>query len=309
MRKSSRRSIKSAGSIGSKTARSIRSRTYKSNQKSMAKSKIPPLAKTVTNPIKKNKIDNDTMSTFITIYRKTISNLKIREDILRSIGDPKYKVGPTIIWTEVPEDLSIFTTDESYDNYIGFEDEFANPRSKKYLKTILKTMRMTQGTILIKEESESDSMNIPVHFCAYRVDDKGTLTIFDPSWHSEDPGIYSTTAFYDSLDAFKIEYQHAEQKRRHHWQSLLINDVFCQTWTLKWLLSDDTRDFPLPPKRIDAAEHVAKYMKEFSRIILKNIEKYMSMFPKYKLDGQDPSNVFTTIVNKHDLKSIINDMV
>jgi hypothetical protein len=58
-----------------------------------------------------------------------------------------------------------------------------------------------------------------------------------------------------------------------------------------------------------AAEHIAKYMKVFSEIILKNIEKYMSMFPSYKLEGYDPNTVFRTIRGKRDevLKQIIYD--
>ena len=255
---------------------------------------------------KKTQTTDDDIFTFIRIYRKTISNLKIREEILRSVPS-QYKIGPTIIWTEVPEDLAIFTTDESYENYIGFEGEFANPRSKNYLKKILSNMRMTQGTILIKEATDLDAMNIPVHFCAYRVDAAGELSIFDPSWHSADPGIYSTTAFYDSLDAFGIAYKHSEQTRKHHWQSLLMNDVFCQTWSLQWLMSN-SRAFPLPANRNDAAKHIAKYIKELSSKILKNIETYMSLFPAYKLEGKDPLMVFRSIVNKHSLEKTIYDL-
>jgi hypothetical protein len=233
--------------------------------------------------------------------------LKIREDILRSIPS-KYAIGPTLIWTEVPEDLSIFTTEESYTNYIGFEGDFSNPRSPKYLKKILAKMRMTKGTILIKEapDNEANAMNIKVHFCGYRVDENGIFTIFDPSWHSSDRGIYSTTAFYDSLDAFGIPYQHAEPNRKHHWQSLLSDDVFCQTWYLRWLYLD-TRVFSLPLNEESAAKLIAIYMKAFSEIILKNIEKYMSMFPAYKLEGHDPTTVFQTLSAKREetLKQII----
>jgi hypothetical protein len=103
--------------------------------------------------LKSNPVD---MSAFIRIYRKTISNLKIREDILRSTPS-KYAIGPTLIWTEIPEDLSIFTTEESYTNYIGFEGDFSNPRSPKYLKKILAKMRMTKGTILIKEAPDNEA--------------------------------------------------------------------------------------------------------------------------------------------------------
>jgi hypothetical protein len=251
------------------------------------------------------------MSAFIRIYRKTVSNLKIREEILHSIPS-KYTIGPTLIWTEVPEDLSIFTTAESYTNYIGFEGAFSNPKSPKYLKKILSKMRMTKGTILIKEASDnkSNAMNIPVHFCGYRIDEEGVLSIFDPSWHSSDRGVYSTTAFYDSLDEFGIPYQHAEPNRKHHWQSLLSDDVFCQTWTLRWLyLDSSSRSFELPLNGEKAAEHIAKYMKLFSDIILKNIEKYMQLFPEYKLEGYDPTTVFRTIRSKRDkvLQQIIYD--
>jgi len=154
--------------------------------------------------------------TYFRIYRRCMSNLQIRENILRTVPSA-YEIGPTLIWTETSADLDIFTTAENYTNYIGFDAPFNNPRSPKYLPKLLKKMRMLKGTIMIKEASvDSSNRSIPVHLCAYRVDHMGTSTIFDPSWHSADPGIYSTTAFYDSLDAFGISYQHAEPKRSHH---------------------------------------------------------------------------------------------
>ena len=249
---------------------------------------------------------------FIRIYRKTVSNLKIRDYMLRSVPS-EYQIGPTIIWTEVKDDLSIFTSAESYKNYIGFEDDFAKTNSKYYLPKILKSenMRMTKGTILIKEKTEPDEMNIPVHFCAYRIDKNGKLKIFDPSWHKDDPGIYSTTAFYASLVAFKIKYQHAEYDRKHHWQSLLLNDVFCQTWTLQWLYSDvNDSEFSLPLTRKEASEHVTKYIKQFSEIILLNIENYMALFPAFKLEGQDPNTIFKTLIliSNNLLSKRIQDM-
>ena len=253
---------------------------------------------------------NIDMSVLFRIYRKTISNLKIREEILRSVPS-QYKIGPTIIWTEIPRELSIFTTDESYTNYIGFEGKFANSKSKNYLKTILEKMRMTKGTILIKEapDKEASIMNIKVHFCGYRIDKNGKLFIFDPSWHSSDKGIYSTTAFYDSLNEYRVKYQHAEPTRKHHWQSLLLNDVFCQTWSLRWLYLENDNQFYLPPTNKTAAKLIAMYMKKFSGIILQNIEKYMSMFPEHKLEGQDPTAVFRTLSGKREetLTEIIYD--
>ena len=258
------------------------------------------------------KCPETSLFTYLRIYRKTISNLKIREDILRSIPS-EYSVGPTLIWTEDADDLSIFTDSESYTNYIGFESPFSNPRSPKYLKKILEKMRMTKGTVLIKESTQKDAMHIPVHFCAYCVDSDGTLTIFDPSWHSADPGIYSTTAFYDSLDAFGIQYKHADPMRSHHWQSILPNDVFCQTWTLQWLIQESSfrsgfpsrSGFPLPKTRLDAARHIAKYMKELSTMVVKKLDIYMSVFPTYKLENHNPTVVFRAIISNAQLVKYI----
>lgn len=245
---------------------------------------------------------------FLRVYRKTISHLKIREDILSSIPSD-YKVGSTIIWTEDANDLSIFIKD--CPNYIGFESPFNNPRSPKYLKNIIKKMRMCKGTILIKEATLSDKMHIPVHFCAYRVDENGILTIFDPSWHSEDKGIYFTTAFYDSLDAFGILYQHAEQLRSHHWQSILHNDVFCQTWSLQWLMPEydniSYTVYPLPKTQKETAKYIAKYIKQLSILVIKNIDIYMSVFPTYKLEKNDPRIVFETIIQYKQLEKYIYD--
>lgn len=245
---------------------------------------------------------------YMRIYRKMISNLKIREDILRSVLSPKYEAGPTLIWTEDAKDLSIFTTAEKYTNFIGFESSFSNPTSPKYLPKILKKMRMTKGSILIKEASSANPMHIPVHFCAYRVDENGELTIFDPSWHSADPGIYSTTTFYNSLAAFGIAYKHAESSRPHHWQSLLPHDVFCQTWTLQWLCKDTLRSFPLPKTRLDAAKHIAVYIKEFTSIVSNSVDECMSSFPQYKLQGNQPRTVLQSILSNRILVKTIYDM-
>jgi hypothetical protein len=283
---------------------------------------------------------------YLRIYRKTISNLHIREKILRKDAAAKnsgvlsqsttcsyrriswiartpprvprsgvlsqYGIGPTLIWTENPDDLAIFTTAESYTNYLSFEAPFSNPRSPKYLPKILrsKAMRMKKGSILIKEETPENAMHIPVHFCAYRIDEAGVFTIFDPSWHSTDAGIYSTTAFYDSLNAFGIPYRHAEPNRAHHWQCVLPNDVFCQTWSLRWLLCDFTRPsiptrntFPLPKTRAEAIAQITTYIGEFSQMVLANIDEYMSVFPVYKLEGNDPRKVF--YVNSRNPKSVL----
>ena len=268
-----------------------------------------------------SQVVSENLRVYLRIYRKTVSNLKNREKILRSIPSA-YEIGPTIIWTETPDDLAIFTTDESYTNFIGFEAPFNNPRSPKYLKKILssKLMRMKKGSILIKEATIENTKRVPVHFCAYRIDENGMLSIFDPSWHSADPGIYSTTAFYDSLDAFGISityegkpspviprtptllrrygvltYVHAESKRTHHWQSLIPYDDYCQTWTLKWLMNDTIRTFPLPKTQTEARSHVSAYMREFTQLVLGDMSGFMANLPSYKLEGNEPLTVFHQI--------------
>ena len=238
---------------------------------------------------------------YLRIYRKSVSNLKNREAILRGIPST-YEIGPTIIWTETPDDLAIFTTAETYTNFIGFEAPFNNPRSPKYLAKILSSasMRMKKGSILIKEASPENTTRILVHFCAYRIDENGTLCIFDPSWHSTDAGIYSTTAFYDSLDAFGISYVHAEPDRTHHWQSIIPFDDYCQTWTLYWLLYDSVSigGFPLPKNEKEARKQVLSYILHFTQIVLSNLSLYMSNLPSYKLEGNDPMIVFNTIIER-----------
>lgn len=240
---------------------------------------------------------NPNFPVFLRIYRKTVSNLKNREKILSSLPS-FYEVGPTLIWTETSDDLSIFTTEESYTNFIGFEAPFNNPRSPKYLKKILlsTSMRMKKGSILIKEATPENTTRVPVHFCAYRIDANGVLSIFDPSWHSADPGIYSTTAFYDSLDAFGISYVHAESTRTHHWQSIIPFDDYCQTWTLKWLTYDTLATFPLPNTQKDARTQISSYMAGFTQIVLSDMDGFMSNLPTYKLEGNDPIDVFDTIL-------------
>lgn len=236
------------------------------------------------------------MNSYLSIYRKIVSNLKIREEILRTTNT-HYTIGPTIIWTENADDLAIFTTNENYTHFIGFEPPFNNPRTKQYIGKILKAMRKTKGTILIKETTQTDdATNIPIHLCGYRIDNSGVFTIFDPAWHNIDDTtiIYSTSGFYATLDAFKIHYVHSFPNRKHHWQSILPNDVFCQTWTLKWLYTDNGR-FPLPNTPIETANQLAKYIREFVRIIQLDIPIYTALFPKYKLEGNTLDKVCRTI--------------
>ena len=232
------------------------------------------------------------------IYRKFASNLKIRESLL-AYSAQTYAVGPTIIWTEDTADLELFTPD--LDNYLTFEEPHNNPRTKLYLKRVLLKNRMTKGSILIKEATPEtpkkrnmSAPKIPVHFCGYMVDDKGTLTIFDPSWHSADPGIYSTTAFYDSLDAFNIPYVHAYSRRSHHWQSLLENDVFCQTWSFAWLLCNG-EEIPLPNTQEEAAERLNEYIQGLSKLFLAMEDLLVPMFPTQKWEGYTPEFVFQGI--------------
>jgi hypothetical protein len=253
------------------------------------------------NQIIKPKVDIKKLPTYLRIYRKTVSNLKNREAILSSVSSV-YGIGPTIIWTEIADDLAIFTTNETYTNFIGFGAPFNNPRSPKYLAKILSSasMRMKKGSILIKEASPENTTQILVHFCAYRIDENGTLFIFDPSWHSADSGIYSTTAFYESLDAFGISYRHAEPTRTHHWQSVLPFDDYCQTWTLRWLMDDPSINgvFPLPKTEKDARKQVLEYITHFAKMVLSNIAIYMSNLPAYKLEGNDSMIVFKTIIER-----------
>ena len=263
------------------------------------KSKMPVIKK---KQIIKPEVDIKKLPIYLRIYRKSVSNLKNRETILSSVSSV-YEIGPTIIWTEIPDELAIFTTNETYTNFIGFEAPFNNPRSSNYLAKILssKRMRMKKGSILIKVASPENTTRILVHFCAYRIDENGTLYIFDPSWHSADPGIYSTTAFYDSLDAFGISYTHAETNRTHHWQSLIPFDDYCQTWSLQWLMEEPTIaaiKFPLPKTEKEARTQVLEYITYFSKILLSNMPLYMSNLPTYKLEGNDPMIVFKTIIER-----------
>jgi len=160
---------------------------------------------------------------------------------------------------------------------------------------------MSKGTILIKEATPENTKKrntskpkIPVHFCGYMVDAEGILKIFDPSWHSADPGIYSTTAFYESLDAFGIPYDHAYSRRTHHWQSLLENDVFCQTWTFAWLVCDGI-EIALPNTSAEAAERLTEYIQGFSKLFLAMDDILVPMFPTHKWEGYTPEIVFQGI--------------
>jgi len=246
----------------------------------------------------------NTLSTIksLAIYRKFVSNLAIRASLLAATSS-KYAIGPSLIWLENPDDLSVFAT-AGVKHYLTFDAPHDNPRSPKYLKRMLLKNRMSKGSILIKEQTPENAP-ITIHFCAYIIDANGTFYVFDPSWHSADPGIYSTTAFYDSLDAFKIPYVHVESSRAHHWQSVLRNDVFCQTWTLAWLLNDGAQ-FPLPTSRKHASDQLAKYIHQLVEMIWPNRAEMIPLFPVSKWDGHQSDLVFSNIMETDDLDTIIH---
>ena len=242
----------------------------------------------------------------LSILRRFASNLAIREAFLSRWSTPRvlskygisvdrtYSVGPTILWTEDSADLSIFTSQEGFDHFWTFEEPYNDPRTKTYLGKLLRANKRTKGSILIKERTSPDTPNIPVHFCAYRVDDRGQLTIFDPSWHRADPGIYSTTAFYETLDAFRIPYTHWEPNRTHHWQSVLPHDVYCQTWTLWWLFTEG-QAFPLPKTPAESAEQLQCILMRFAGMVLRHHHVLIPLFPKWKWEGETPDEIFSTI--------------
>ena len=240
----------------------------------------------------------------LSIYRKFVSNLAIRELLLSNATSSVYSVGPSLIWVEVPTDLSLFTV-SGLKHYLTFDAPHDNPRSPKYLKRMLLKNRMSKGSILIKEQTPENAP-IKVHFCAYIIDANGIFYVFDPSWHSSDPGVYSTTAFYDSLDAFGIPYVHAEYERAHHWQSVLRNDVFCQTWTLEWLLADGSPDgFPLPMSRKEASDTLAEYITGIVEMIWEVRCHIIPLLPVAKWDSYIPDTVFSRILEYPNLETII----
>lgn len=240
----------------------------------------------------------------LSIYRKFVSNLAIRDSLLSNAASTVYAVGPSLIWVEVPTDLSLFTV-SGLKHYLTFDAPHNNPRSPKYLKRMLLKNRMTKGSILIKEHTPANAP-ITVHFCAYIIDANGTMSVFDPSWHSVDPGVYSTTAFYDSLDAFGIPYVHAHCGRTHHWQSVLRNDVFCQTWTLEWLLCDGyPNGFPLPMTRKEVSEQLAQYINRIVQMIWEVRCHIIPLLPVAKWDGYTPDTVFSRILQHPNLQTTI----
>lgn len=236
----------------------------------------------------------------IVIFKRMVSNLTIRDELLRSTNPHTLEIGPTILWIENPEkDKDIFTKNEHYDNYLSFEEDdathYINNNKNKNNKN-LQQYDNIKGSILIKEYNKKNKTgNIPVHFCAY-VYKNNVLYIYDPSWHIDDRGEYSTTAFYETLRNYEINYVMVEQNQSHHWQSLLDNDVFCQTWTLEWLLRDGVAGFPLPKTNITAGRMIIAYLRHFIRLMKKDdIEKYVLLFPSYKWLGMSPLFIFDII--------------
>jgi hypothetical protein len=240
----------------------------------------------------------DTEKEMITVFRRFISNLNIREQLLQNNSSGKYSIGPTILW--LPTDFlrdnitEIRPIENQYHHYILIAGK-PNVWSTK----IRNIEPMTKGTIMLRAE---DSTGTNVHFCGYIVDEKRKLFIFDPAWHKKDKNPYSEDKFYNTLTrSGKIKYTHVYKEREHAWQNILPHDVFCQTWSLVWLLRDGEIE---PVTDINGASHaISNYFHEINAIIHRDKKKYISLFPRKKW-GDYNYNAIYGFVNRINADTI-----
>lgn len=196
------------------------------------------------------KVSLDTINSHITIYRKCVTHLGIRDEILSNNPSEEYMIGPTILY--IPQDyVNIITENKSYKNYVYINSQFKLPEASK-------------GTIFIKMSNEDSN----VHLCAYTFKNN-KITIFDPAWHPVDKkGEYSEDEFYDDLKTvikkYKPKYQVdiVNTGGSKSIQSVLNNDIFCQSWSLKWLLEDGNMKYPNTEDKKETITKIIEMIKE-----------------------------------------------
>ena len=188
-------------------------------------------------------------------------------------------------------------------------------------KTTFNSLDKVKGSIIISEGEKSESGGTSVHFCGYIYEDN-ILKIFDPSYHKDDKltGEFYLDFLYKYLKKKQKEekktkeknpfvYENVYEDRPHPWQGefvepskLLKKDVFCQTWTLKWLLKPNDSKFTLPNTPEEAANRIAHYYHEFV-VLIKRIRKntkkdepnIIQFIPEEKWNGFSPNSVLKDI--------------
>lgn len=241
------------------------------------------------------KVSSDVINTHLRIFRRLITNLHVRENILQHNNKKnEYSIGPTILY--IPKDyLNIITDNKKYKNYIFVNSSFKLPENSK-------------GTIFIKTSMDNSN----VHLCAY-IFKNNKITIFDPAWHPKNKkGEYSEDEFYIDLQKIinkykpKYSYEIVETGGNKSIQSYLDNDIFCQSWSLKWLLEDGSMKFPTSLN--GAVIQIISILQEFTEIINNNIENIF-LLPKEKFElDMDETKITRKIINKKwdDVFEIIN---
>jgi hypothetical protein len=233
-------------------------------------------------------ISLDEINTHIRIFRRLITHLQIRENIVEHNNEGgKYSVGPTILY--IPKEyLNIITENKKYDNYIFVNSAFKLPEGSK-------------GTIFIKTSTEDRN----VHLCAYTFKDN-KMTIFDPAWHPVNKkGEYSEDDFYEDLQKIikkykpKYSYEIVKTGGDKSIQSYLGNDIFCQSWSLKWLLEDGEMEFPNSLNAV--VTRIITILQELI-VIINRTPDFIYLFPKEKWEIEMDIDKITrkTINNKWD---------
>lgn len=231
--------------------------------------------------------DPEILQSYESVFRRFIGNPVVRKKILQEKPDNHYSVGPTLFFmdkktkfNEIKQIMYLFKNRGDYGddsiNIYSETDKFMalfygiHKKTKQKGATVL-PLNNVKGSIIISQGVVSKSGSIEVHFCGYVFED-GVLHIFDPSHSKNTPGTFASFVdeFYPFLTKHRIQWQHVYENREYPWQHkpvLLKHDVFCQTWTLKWLLKPNDRNFKLPANALKAAQNVADYNHEFMGLI------------------------------------------
>lgn len=261
----------------------------------------------------KKRLSQNTQEEYNKIFRRFIGNPNVRGEILKkqmeNTGEQSV-IGPTLFYTDTRDamkkikEVTRINSRQSGNTIFkdGIVEIHFTPQLYKQKFSKYKPQETVKGTIIIRQETETE--NIPVHFCGYIYKNK-TLYIFDPSYNENDTGTYFTDAFYDFLTEKKIKWKHVMENKPHAWQDpnhLLKEDYFCQTWSLTWLLNTqdpetDGRDFILPKSPRETSQHLAIYFRKFVGLIDQDGKRQdiIELFPSNRWEGYNPNDILNYI--------------
>jgi hypothetical protein len=231
--------------------------------------------------------NRETTKYYINIFRKCITALQIRDTLLLDNNTTgKYEIGPTILYIPT-EYVKTITNNKTYTNYV-------------FLNSRFELIEKSKGSIFIKMSMEDNN----VHLCSYLFQDNH-ITIFDPAWHPiNKKNEYTEDEFYKDLETALKKYR---KKYSYHIvntggvnsiQNYLINDIFCQSWSLEWLLRDG--EMVYPRNKSEVVPTIISILQSINVLVDKRKKRYIFDLPKEKWDIDNINITRPMITSKWD---------